>query len=141
MNSTLIWLVIGLSFCLMEFFLPTAFTEFSMGMSALLIVPISIILPYFGVQIVIWMGLSVGLMVIIRKFLIQRKVTGVEGAQLGKTLTTISKGDIGRVKYEGNSWRGRCHDNELEIPANQSVYIIGREGNTLIVIPEKLLIE
>ncbi len=139
MNPTLLWLVIGAILCLMELFLPTAFIEFAMGISALLVALVAIVVPYFGLQVVIWMGLSVGLVVLTRRFLPKRRITGIEDSQQGKTLTAIPKGETGRVQYEGNSWQARCNDSEIEIEANQPVYVIGREGNTLIVVPERLL--
>lgn len=60
-------------------------------------------------------------------------------AKEAQTMTEISAGQTGRVLYEGNSWRARCED-ELEVIApNQKVYVVRREGNTLIVVPRNLL--
>jgi len=48
-------------------------------------------------------------------------------------------GKEGRVLYEGN-FLARCDDHNLAIAPNQKVYLVRREGTTLIVLPENLCI-
>jgi len=57
---------------------------------------------------------------------------------VAETLTEIPAGKEGRVLYEGNLW-ARCDDHNLAIAPNQKVYLVRREGTTLIVLPENLL--
>lgn len=139
MNPTLLWLIAGVILCLMELFLPTAFIELAMGISALLIAALSLVLPVFGLQVVLWMGISLALVFGVRRFLPQRKVRSVEAATEAETLTEILPGQAGRVLYEGNSWRARCSDQQIAIAPQQPVYVVGREGNTLIIVPQNLL--
>jgi membrane protein implicated in regulation of membrane protease activity len=41
------------------------------------------------------------------------------------------------VLYEGNSWAARCESSTAPIPTGQKVYVVGRKGTTLIVMPEQ----
>jgi len=139
LNPTLIWLLAGVILCLMELFLPTAFVEFAMGISAILVALLAHVIPFFGVQVALWFALSILLIVLVRRFVPRRARATIEDAKEAKTLTSIPPGQSGRVLYEGNSWRARCGDHEVAIAANQTVYVIARKGTTLIVMPEMFL--
>jgi membrane protein implicated in regulation of membrane protease activity len=139
LSTTLLWLVAGAILCLMEMFLPTAFVEFMMGISALLVAGISLVLPQFPLQVVLWLVFSTVLIYLSRRFMPRRRIMIIEDAREGETLTAIAAGETGRVLYEGNSWRARCEDYEQAIAPHQKVYVVRREGNTLIVMPEHLL--
>ena len=137
LSPTLIWLLVGAILCFVEFVVPTAFTAFVMGISALVVAAASIIIP-LGLQIVLWMGLSLALTFYSRR-LVQQKKTRKLDATEAQTLTEILPGKSGRVRYEGNSWAARCEDHTLTIAPNQKVYVVSRKGTTLSVIPEHLL--
>ncbi len=136
LNPTVLWLVIGTVLCLMELVLPTAFVAFVMGISALLMAAIAHLIP-FNLQIVVWMGLSLGLVLFSRRFARQKSVANLDATE-AETLTEIPAGKSGRVLYEGNSWAARCEAQEVTIAPNQKVYVVGRQGTTLIVVPENL---
>jgi membrane protein implicated in regulation of membrane protease activity len=137
LSPWLIWLIAGVILCVMEFALPTAFIEFTMGVSAILIALLVLALPQiaFGVQVVVWMVLSVILTVLSRRFVPKGKSRLLEDAIEAQTLTEILPGEAGRVLYEGNSWQARCDDEEMAIAPNQKVYVVERRGNTLMVVP------
>lgn len=137
-NPTLIWLIAGAVLCLMELFLPTAFVEFMMGLSAFVVAGISLVLPNVPLQIVLWMVLSVTFIMVIRRLLPSRRVFMLEEATEAESLTEIMPGETGRVIYDGISWRARC-EGEYAIAPHQKVLVVNREGNTLIVVPEKLI--
>lgn len=139
MSSTLLWLLAGIVLCVMEALTPTAFVELIMGISALIVAVVSLILPQLSLQIALWMFLSLSMVVGTRRLLPKRKVYAIEAATEAETLTELLPGQAGRVLYEGNSWRARCEEYEGAIAPNQKVYVLGREGNTLIVAPENLL--
>ncbi len=139
-SPTLLWAIAGAILCLMELFVPTAFVEFMMGLSALLVAVISLFLPSFSLQMVLWLVFSVLLVVASRRFLSPKRSSLELGDDTeGRTLTTIPPGETGRVLYEGNSWAARCSDETTAIAPQEKVYIVDRQGNTLIVIPQKLL--
>jgi membrane protein implicated in regulation of membrane protease activity len=140
-NSTLIWLIAGTFLCLIELFLPTAFVQFMMGISAFGVAIFSYLgLRSLHLQVVLWLLLSTVLVVFSRRFLQPpARKSKIANAVIGETLTEILPGQAGRVLYEGNSWRARCDDDKLSLVTGQRVYIVGREGTTLIVMPENIL--
>lgn len=137
-NFTLIWLIAGAILCLMELVLPTAFVAFMMGISAFVVALASLIVPQLSVQVFLWLALSTAFVVLSRRLLPKRKAK-LRDALVGETLTEIPAGREGRILYEGNSWRARCEDRTVAIAPEQQVYVVRREGTTLIVIPEDVL--
>ncbi|BAZ83007.1 MAG: NfeD family protein [Sphaerospermopsis kisseleviana] len=138
---TLIWLVAGIILCLMELLLPTAFVEFMMGISAFAVALLSYLgLSSLWLQVILWLLLSTVLVVFSRRFLQPpTRRSKISDAVIGETLTEILPGQAGRVLYEGNSWRARCDDDKLSLAPGQKVYVVSREGTTLIVMPENIL--
>jgi membrane protein implicated in regulation of membrane protease activity len=140
LSPTVLWLAVGIILCVMELVLPTAFVEFLPGVSALIVAGLSLFIPNFLVQVLLWVGLSAAFILLSRRFLSKQKAPhSLDSAQEAQTLTAISPGEAGRVICDGNSWRAKCSDPEMAIAANQPVFVVGRQGNTLIVIPEHLL--
>ncbi len=139
-NITLLWLIAGSALCLTELFLPTSFVAFMMGISALLVAAVSLLVPQFTLQVAIWLLLSTSLIILSRRFFTPKRRRPYLGDDdEGETLTAIPAGETGRVLYEGNSWRAKCEDQCQPIPANQRVYVLRKEGNTLVVLPHNLL--
>ncbi|MBD2342749.1 NfeD family protein [Anabaena subtropica] len=138
---TLIWLVAGAVLCLMELFFPSAFVEFMMGISALIVALLSQIgVSSIWLQVVAWLLISTTLIVLSRRFLQpRRRKSKIQDAIVAETLTEIPPRQSGRVLYEGNSWRAKCDDDQITIAPHQRVYVVRREGTTLIVMPENLL--
>ncbi|MBS3026056.1 MAG: NfeD family protein [Dolichospermum sp. DET50] len=140
-SSSLIWLLAGSILCLTELFLPSAFVSFMMGISALMVG----LLSYLGIgnlwiQVAAWLLFSTMLIVFSRRFLQpRRRKSQIQDAVIGETITEILPGQVGRVLYEGNSWRAKCDDHKISLPPQQTVYVVRREGTTLIVIPDYLL--
>ncbi|HBB31003.1 MAG TPA: hypothetical protein DDZ80_10335 [Cyanobacteria bacterium UBA8803] len=139
LTPSMLWLLAGSVLCLVELFVPTAFVAFTMGISALLVALVASIAPQFSVQVVVWLLLSTGLVVLSRRLLPPARASKTLDAKEGRTLTEIPAGETGRVIYEGNSWQARCDDDTQAIAPNQKVYIVRREGTTLIVLPHNLL--
>ena len=138
LTPTLFWLVLGGGLCLLELFLPTAFTAFTMGLSALAVALLSSVVTSPQWQVGLWLLLSSTLIFLSRRFLPKRKVSSIQDATEAQTITEIPAGETGRVLYEGNSWRARCADEKLALSPNQKVYVVSREGTTLIIMPDNL---
>jgi membrane protein implicated in regulation of membrane protease activity len=51
----------------------------------------------------------------------------------------IPPGYAGEVAYEGSLWKARCQVSDIAIPTGEQVHVVGRRGNTLIVIPTRFL--
>ena len=130
------WLIVGITLCVMEVILPTAFMEVVLGVSAILVAFISLVVPSFGIQVAIWMLLSLILLVLVRRFLPKASSRTIEDSREAQTITPIPVGNSGRVLYEGGSWWARCGDENLAIAADEKVYVVARNGNTLVVVPK-----
>jgi membrane protein implicated in regulation of membrane protease activity len=131
LSAPILWLIAGLMLCLLELFVPTAFVELTMGLSALIVG----CLAWVG----LWLVLSIGLILLLRRLLPKSARNRLEHTREAKTLTGIAPGQTGRVIYEGNSWQARCEDERLELAPDQEVYVVGRRGTTLIVLPASLV--
>ena len=135
-NLTWLWLLAGAVLCLMELFLPTAFVAFMMGISAFVVALVSLIFPQLGLQVILWLALSTAFVLLSRRLMPRSQKSKLRDAIVAQTLTEIAPGKEGRVLYEGNSWRARCADDTLSLVSHQKVYVVTREGTTLIVLPE-----
>lgn len=132
MNPTIIWLIAGVTLCVMEVVLPTAFVELALGIAALLVAGIALFIPQMGIQILIWMVLSIILSLAMRRLIPTRPARLLEDAREARTLTEILPGQTGRVLYEGNSWQA-FSEAEQAIAPDQPVIVLGRRGTTLII--------
>ncbi|NER07019.1 MAG: NfeD family protein [Okeania sp. SIO3C4] len=150
------WLIIGIVLSSIEFLLPQKIQRkfklipIILGCSAILEALIlcggsslfkfdwrMVMYDEFEWQIFYWMGLSLAGVIWVRPTFTHRKNNfSIPQALEVKTLTEILPGETGRVIYEGNSWQACCQDKELKIGAKQKVFILRREGNTLIIVPE-----
>ncbi|NKB17490.1 MAG: NfeD family protein [Pseudanabaena sp. CRU_2_10] len=137
-----IWFAIGLGLLLLELLvpLPTFLIAGAMGLSALVVALVALVIPFTAIHVVLWMALSGVFTFFIRRF-VPRDSKKLAEAVNGVTLTEIPAGEYGRVQYEGVSWKARCDDVKIAIPAQQKVYVLRRQGTTLIVVPEKWLAE
>ena len=135
-----IWLLIGISLCIIELLvpLPTFLIAGAMGLAALLVSLVALILPIPALQILAWMVISSMLAVASRRF-IPKDSHQLKESSEGVTLTEIPAGETGRVQYEGGSWKAKCDNPQIAIAAQQKVIILRRQGTTLIVVPENWL--
>ena len=92
----------------------------------------------FDWQISYWMGISLALSIWIRPIFIVRKKFVIPEATSATSISEIVSGETGMVIYEGASWKARNEDSQ-GIASRQKVYVLRREGNTLIVIPDRLI--
>ncbi|HLO50125.1 MAG TPA: NfeD family protein [Kamptonema sp.] len=93
----------------------------------------------FDWQIMYWMGIALPLTVWVRPVFIIRKKFVIPEATEATTISEILAGETGMVIYEGASWKARNEDSQGAIAPRQKVYVLRREGNTLIVVPEKFI--
>ena len=140
MSTSLVWLILGISLCLAELILPTTFIVLNMGVAAILVGAISAVLPFPNLLIALWVVFSILGVILSRRFLTpKRPIKNLGDDREGVTLTTILPGKTGRVLYEGNSWQAKCTDEDMVVAQDEAVYILEKKGNTLIVLPRKLL--
>jgi membrane protein implicated in regulation of membrane protease activity len=134
---TWFWIGLGLALCVLELVFPTAFVELVMGLSAILMAFVSLLVPSFGVQILLWMLVSLISIFGVRRFLPRRMPKILQESQDATTLTAIAPGEKGRVLHEGSPWAARCEDRALAIAPQTKVIVVGREGTTLVVVPKQ----
>ncbi|MGD1907980.1 MAG: NfeD family protein [Leptolyngbyaceae cyanobacterium] len=139
MSPALFWLMAGVILCLMELFVPTAFVEATLGISALLVSIFALFIPQISIQVGLWLVLSVLTVLVLKRLMPKRTPYTLAASTEARTITAIPPGETGRVLYEGNSWQARCEDYQAEINVHQRVIVVGRRGNTLLVIPERAL--
>ncbi len=151
------WFLAGVALCLLEFFINRKIAPayrliaLTMGVSAWIVwlilwrasITLGFIWAYImydgmSLQVLYWMGLSMALIIWIRPIFMPRQKGVMPSSAEAMTLTEILPGQRGRVLYEGSSWPATCEQAHDPIAANQKVYVLRREGNTLIVVPETL---
>ena len=142
MNLVIFWILLGVALCVMELMIPTAFLESALGVSAIVVGLLVLLLPVvaFSWQVALWMVLSLLMFWALRRFSPRKQPPALMDATEARTITSIPPGQSGRVMYEGNSWPACCSDRDIAIATNQTVIVIGRQGNTLIVMPESALL-
>lgn len=141
MSPVYLWIIAGTLLCLLEVIFPVDFVAIVMGLSAVITAGIALLIPgNFAVQTLCWLGLSVLFIIVFRRFMPRpRQKSILKDSVEGKSLTAILPGETGRVLYEGNSWRAECQDPDVAIAIDEKVYVVGRNGNTLLVYPANAL--
>jgi membrane protein implicated in regulation of membrane protease activity len=137
-SPSLLWLLFGAALCLVEFLVPVVDTPAILGIAAIIVALFAPLIPSPVLQVILWLLLSVLIFFLFRRLAPKRKATAIREATEAQTISEILPGQTGRVLYEGNSWRARCSDETKAIAPHQKVYVIGREGTTLIVLPDNL---
>ena len=137
-DVSLMWLLVGSGFCLLELATPIAFVSLVMGLSAFLVAPTSSWLP-FNFQVVLWMILSFGLFRVSQSFIRPRSQARKLDADYAYTMTEILPGETGRVNYEGQSWSAQLDDPTAHLPPKQKVRVIDRQGTLLIISHDSAL--
>lgn len=141
MSLAIFWILLGVALCVMELMIPTAFLESALGVSAIAVGVLVMLLPIaFSWQVALWMVLSMLMFWALRRFSPRRQPPALMDSTEARTITSIPAGQSGRVIYEGNSWPACCSDRDVAIATNQTVIVVGRQGNTLIVMPESALL-
>lgn len=131
-----VWAIVGTTLCLIELVVPTAFTAVCIGVSALLVALVAVVIPsWIGAQIVIWMLGSCGLIILGYRINKKRSSRKIQESTAAEALTAMMPNQPGRVLYEGASWRAKCAEGVDLIAAHEQLYVVRREGTTLIVMP------
>jgi membrane protein implicated in regulation of membrane protease activity len=140
-HPSLLWLVLGAILCLVELVVPTALVSVFLGLGALVMSLLALILPpWLGLQVAIWIACTALITWLNHRFLPQRSAIDFTHTE-AQALTAISPSKVGRVLYEGSSWRAKCGDGVSSIAPEQQLHVIGREGTTLLVVPMYMLEE
>jgi membrane protein implicated in regulation of membrane protease activity len=100
----MIWLILGMSLCLVEFIFPTALIAVFLGLGAISIaLLILVLLIATALQIFLWVLLSGGLAWTSHRFFPSKRSAIDFNQTEAQALTAIAPGQAGRVLYEGAS--------------------------------------
>ncbi|ELS02179.1 membrane protein implicated in regulation of membrane protease activity [Xenococcus sp. PCC 7305] len=139
-SLTILWIIAGIALCILEFLVPSAFVELMMGFAALVVAGISLVTSNSVLLVGLWLILSTLFTILSRKFLTPSSKRHYSGDDKeGTIISSIEPGKMGRVLYEGNSWRAKSADPSILISDNENVHIVEIQGNTLIVLPNNYL--
>ncbi|NJK60779.1 MAG: NfeD family protein [Oscillatoriales cyanobacterium SM2_1_8] len=136
MNPTQVWLAIALVLLLVELEvpIPTFFVAGALGVGAAIAAVVALVVPWTWAQVGLWLAASAGLTLWSRRF-VPKDSPKLRDAEEAIVTLEIPAGGSGRVQYEGGSWRARCADPNLAIVPPQKVYVMERQGTTLVVMP------
>jgi membrane protein implicated in regulation of membrane protease activity len=140
-SPTLAWFIVGILLIILELLvpLPTMLAAAALGLGALIVSGVMYLIPvHISVGFFIWVLTSAFFVWYSRRF-IPKGNWNLKDADEGITLTEIPAGETGRVKYEGNSWKAKCEDVKVAIAASEIVYVMRKQGTTLIVVPKSWL--
>jgi membrane protein implicated in regulation of membrane protease activity len=131
--SYVLWLITGLVFLgvSMLAFEPTIA---AFGFAALITAIAAISVKAFSIQLLIWGVLTVSLAIVLRG-LVPRQSKDLGPVTQASVSQAIPPGGVGEVTYEGSYWTARCQISDVAIDSGQAVQVVGRQGNTLIVLP------
>lgn len=109
----------------------------ALGIAAVItaIAALSIVDPI--IQLLIWAILSVTLALVLRSLVPSGEASGLAEPIEAEVCKAIPRGGKGEVLYEGSYWSAQCQISDVAIAPNQRVYVVGRQGNTLIVMPQQ----
>jgi membrane protein implicated in regulation of membrane protease activity len=135
------WIMLGLLLIIVEAVipLPTLFIAGAMGAAAIMVGILHLFPLPPAVAVFLWLLLSWFFVWYSRRW-VPKDSPRLQESVDAVVMSTIPRGEFGRVKYEGVSWKARCEDPGVEIEQNEKVYVVGREGTTLIVLPERWLL-
>jgi membrane protein implicated in regulation of membrane protease activity len=121
-------------FCLFLNLLVFEPTIAALGIAAIITAIAALSINSFGIQLLIWSILSVALAVILRG-MVPRESHDLDPPTKAEVSVSIPRGGMGEVAYEGTLWSARCQVSDVAIAAGQTVYVVGRQDNTLLVMP------
>jgi membrane protein implicated in regulation of membrane protease activity len=110
----------------------------ALGIAAILTAIAALVISSPLAQMLLWGVLSLVLASFMRS-LMPKAAKTLEHDTEAWVRATIPVDGVGRVLYEGSLWQARCQVQDVAITPQQRVYVVGREGNTLLVVPMNYL--
>jgi membrane protein implicated in regulation of membrane protease activity len=110
----------------------------ALGIAAIITAIAALNIPSALAQMLLWGVLSLTLASLMR-WLMPKEAKTLKHDTEAWVRTVIPVAGVGRVIYEGALWQARCQMQDVAIAPQQRVYVVGREGTTLLVIPTNYL--
>ncbi|MGJ3249727.1 MAG: NfeD family protein [Elainellaceae cyanobacterium] len=128
-----LWLMGGLMFLMLGMLVGEPSIA-AIGLAALITAIAALNIPSVAVQLLLWSILSISLAVVMRG-MVPKQSAELQSNIEAEVSDTIPQGGTGEVAYQGSLWKARCQVSDMAIATGQAVYVLGRQGNTLIVLP------
>jgi membrane protein implicated in regulation of membrane protease activity len=138
-NRTYAWLLGGLIFLGLGMVVGEPVVA-ALGLASLITAIAAITVKSFMIELIIWAVLSVCLVVVLRG-LVPKRSLDLSPDATATVSESIPSGGIGLVSYEGALWKARCQVSDVKIEPGATVHVVGRQGLTLIVLPESFVDE
>ncbi|MEP0818425.1 MULTISPECIES: NfeD family protein [Trichocoleus] len=106
----------------------------ALGIAAIITAIATIGVPSPLAQMILWGVLSFTLASFMRS-LMPKEAKTLKHDTEAWVRTAIPAGGMGLVIYEGTLWQACCQLPDVAIAIQQRVYVVGRQRNTLLVIP------
>lgn len=106
----------------------------ALGIAAIITAIAALSVPSLILQLIIWGILSIALAIVLRG-MVPKQSKDLRSNIDATVSETIPKGGLGVVSYEGAIWKARCQISDIAVTPGQTVHVVGRQGNTLIVLP------
>jgi membrane protein implicated in regulation of membrane protease activity len=127
------WLIWGLGLLGVSLLIPEP-TIVSLGCASLVTALIALTITSLPKQLLVWGILSAAFILIFRG-LVPRQARTLAPDRYARVREAIPAGGVGRVFYEGGLWQARCQISDVAIAPAETVTVVSRQGNTLIVTP------
>jgi membrane protein implicated in regulation of membrane protease activity len=105
-----------------------------LGIAAIITAIAALTVTSFTVQLLLWGVLAVALAVVMQG-MVPREAKDLTPSKEAEVSEPIPSGGVGMVAYQGSLWNARCQISDVAIAAGETVNVMGRHGNTLIVLP------
>lgn len=130
------WLAAGLACIGLSYLIPTPGLT-AAGLAGLLTGLLALVIPSVAAQIIVWGAIAVALTLVLQRWLYdnQRFAKGLQPDTEAKVIVRIPANGVGRVAYEASRWKARCVQPGISIEPEQTVRVVGRKRNTLLVLP------
>ncbi|WP_008310100.1 NfeD family protein [Leptolyngbya sp. PCC 6406] len=127
------WLVWGLGLLGLSLLLPEP-TIVSLGCASLVTSLVALTLTGLPQQLLVW-GILSSAFILIFRGLVPRQSKALAPARYAQVREMIPAAGVGRVFYEGGLWQARCQISDVAISPEETVSVVGRQGNVLLVTP------
>jgi membrane protein implicated in regulation of membrane protease activity len=109
----------------------------SLGLAAFITAIAALSVTALPWQLLIWIGLTLAIVILLQG-LMPRESEALRLPTEAHVHEAIPVGGCGHVWYSGALWKAQCQFSDVAIAIGQTVFVVGRQDNTLIVLPTML---
>lgn len=132
-NPSLMWLLVSLGLLSISLFAHHPLL-LAMGGAGVGTSVISLRMPALSQQLLVWGLLSIAIALLLRNFVPQQS-PALNHELTAQVAASILPQEVGKVLYEGVLWNARCQISDVYLAEGDTVSVVARQGNTLIVTP------